>query len=150
MLRFLWSHFENRPRNNRDSRSFWSSQNIDTKSWSLYLAASFIYNPTRSQINYCWQYWSNFRMKNSIFNASFISESNIYVNQISRNFLVEKRLLELRYDAIIIFIIAHFLTQNVISSFAISPSLVIAYILTNELSRRILLSCHADTFSMTH
>ena len=63
------------------------------------------------------------------------------------NIPVEKQLLEFRYDAIII---AHFLTQNVSSIFAISPSLIIAYILTNEFSRRILLSCHADTFSRTH
>ena len=74
-------------------------------------------------------------MKNNIFNASFISESNIYVNQISTNFPVEKPLLEFRYDAIII---AHFLTQNVSSSFAISPSLIIACILTNEFRVNIL------------
>ena len=124
-------------KNNRDARSFWLSENIDTKSLSILLAASFIYNPTRSQINYCWQYWSNSGWKTaSLMHPLYQSQTFMSIG--SREiFLVEKRLLELRYDAVIIFIIAHFLTQNVCSSFAISPSLTIAYLLTNEFSRRI-------------
>ena len=50
------------------------------------------------------------RMKTKLFNASFISESKIYANQISTNIFVEKQLLKLRY--IIIFKTIAYLVNN--------------------------------------
>jgi hypothetical protein len=49
-------------------------------------------------------------MKTKLFNASFISESKIYANQISTNIFVEKQLLKLRY--IIIFKTIAYLVNN--------------------------------------
>ena len=115
MLRLLGSQFRNRPRNNIDAISFWSSP----KYWHQIfknLAVSFIYNPIRSKRIYCWHYWSNSGWKTkSLMHPLYQSQTFMPIRS-QQSFPLKNNLLKLRYDAIIIFIIAHFLTQNACSS----------------------------------
>ena len=70
-----------------------------------------------------WHYWSNSGWKPKSLMQPLYQSQTFMPMRSQQSFPLKNNLLELRYDAIIIFIIAHFLSQNVSSSFAISPSL---------------------------